>query len=63
MLVTSIFSFSHNVFYLSKNRFNFSISFILSSANPSNLDLSKILLFGKELNTLNSLVTTDDFGK
>ena len=35
MLVTSIFYFSHNVFYPSKK-------------NAFNLDQSKILLFGKE---------------
>ena len=38
MLVTSIFSFSHNVFYPSKNKvqFNFSVTCILSSANAFN---------------------------
>ena len=49
MLVTSIFSFSHSVFYLSPYNFNFSVSFILSSANAFNLGWSKILLFGKQL--------------
>ena len=43
MLVTSIFSFSHNVFYLSKNTFD------MLSANAFNLDKSGNLLFGKEL--------------
>ena len=38
MLVTSIFSFSHNVFYPSKTNFSFGVTFILSSANPFNLD-------------------------
>ena len=49
MLVTSIFSFSHNVFYPSKTNFNFSATFNLSSANAFNLDQSKNLSFGKEL--------------
>ena len=34
---------------LSKRNFYFSVTFILSSANPSNFDQSKILSFGKEL--------------
>ena len=33
-----------------KTHFNFLIIFILSSANAFNLDQSKILSFGKELN-------------
>ena len=49
MLVTSIFSFSHNVFYPSQNRFQFSFTFILSSANAFNLDQSENMLFGIEL--------------
>ena len=49
MLVTSIFSFSHNVSILSKTNFDFRITFILSSASASDLDKSEILLFGKEL--------------
>ena len=32
-----------------KTNFNFSVTFILSSADAFNLDQSKILLFGKEL--------------
>ena len=52
MLVTSIFSFSHNVFYRFETDFMFSVTFIVSSANAFILDLSKILLFGKELNKL-----------
>ena len=34
---------------LTKTNFNFSVTFILSSGNPLNLDQSKILSFGKEL--------------
>ena len=54
MLVTSIFSFSHNVLYsiLCKTNFNFLITFILSSANVFNLDQLKNLSLGKELNNL-----------
>ena len=52
MLVTSIFSFTHNVFYPLKTNFNFSVTFILSSANAFNLDLTKILSFGKELDVI-----------
>ena len=40
MLETSIFSFSHSVFYPSQNNFNFSIKFNLLSANAVNLDQS-----------------------
>ena len=55
MLVTSIFSFSHNVFYPSQQRFlpyqrernNLFSEFILSSAHAFNLDQSKILPFGR----------------
>ena len=49
ILVTRIFSFSHNVCYPSKKNFRFPVTFILSSANAFNLDLSKNLSFGKEL--------------
>ena len=51
MLVTSIFSFSHNVFFftLPNTNFDFGITIILSSANALNLVKTKILLFGKEL--------------
>ena len=49
MLVTSIFSFSQNVFYPSQNKFHFSVTFFFSSANAFNLDQSKILSFGKEI--------------
>ena len=50
MLVSSIFSFFHNVFCPSRNTFwyFFFITFILLSTNAFNLDQSKILPFGKE---------------
>ena len=48
MLVTSIFSFSHNVFHTSKKHFQY-LSHIKLSANAFKLDQSKILLFRKEL--------------
>ena len=32
-----------------KTNFNFSVTFVLSSANAFNLDKSKILSYGKEL--------------
>ena len=54
MLVTSIFSFSHIVFYPFyplRHKFQFWVTFILSSANAFNLDQSKTLLFDKELKT------------
>ena len=43
MLVISIFSFFHNVFYPSEKNFCFSVIFILTSANTFDLDPSKIL--------------------
>ena len=46
------FLLSHNVFYLSPKKFNFSVTFILLSANAFNLDQSKNLLFGKGLNLM-----------
>ena len=49
MLVSSIFSFSHNVSYHLKKNFCFLITLILSSANAFNLDQSKNLSFGKGL--------------
>ena len=56
MLVASIFSFSHSVFYYVKERNHQSSNlFNLSSANAFNLVKSKILLFGKELNQSNPL--------
>ena len=50
MLVTSIFFFSHSVFYSSNINFNFWVTMILSSANALNLVKAKILSFDEELN-------------
>ena len=50
MLVTIIFSFSHNVFYLSQNNFQY-FSHMNFVCNAFNLDKSKNLSFGKELPT------------
>ena len=50
MLVTTIFSFFHNVFYPPQTKFNCWATSILSSAYVLNLDHSKILWFGKKLN-------------
>ena len=47
MLVTSIFSFSHNIFYISKTEIIILATFILLSANAFNLVTSKILSFGR----------------
>ena len=52
MLVTSIFSFSHHVFYPSQTTFNFSGTIILLSANAFNLNLSKLVSFGELLITV-----------
>ena len=51
MLVTSIFFFSHNVFYPMKHNFNVLsyIEFNLSSSNAFNLGKPKILSSGKGL--------------
>ena len=49
MLVTSIFFYSHNVFYSSQHKFQSLSSSILSYATTLNLDWFKILLSGKEL--------------
>ena len=60
MLVSSIFSFTHDVFKiflttifstLSKTEIIILATFNLSSANVFSLDKSKILLFRKEFNT------------
>ena len=48
-LVTTFLLFLQCFFFLSKRKCNFCVSFLLSSANASNLDQSKILLFGKEV--------------
>ena len=50
MLVTSIFSFSHNVFYPFQNEFHFFSHIFFVVCKSFNLDQSKILSFGKELN-------------
>ena len=47
MLVTSIFSFSCNIFFPSKKNFSYWVTFILSSANAFNLVWSTILSFGR----------------
>ena len=52
MLVTNIFSISHNVSTLPNTNFSFWVTIILSSANAFNLVKAKILLFGKELTSL-----------
>ena len=44
--------FLHNVFYPSQDKFHFfSVIFILSSVNAFNLDQSRIMSFGKEINS------------
>ena len=49
MLVSSIFSSSHNIYYtVQKANFKFSVTFTLLSANAFNLDWPEILSFGKE---------------
>ena len=55
MLVTSIFSFSYNVFYSNTDRNNISATFNLLSANALNLVQSENLSFGKELSGLECL--------
>ena len=51
MLVTSIFSFSPTMFFTIPKRSSvFKLHLFLSSANALNLDKSKIVSFGKELN-------------
>ena len=49
MLVNRIFSFFRNVFNPSQKEFLFLIYIYFVVCHPLNLDLSKILLFGKEL--------------
>ena len=66
MLVTSIFSFSHHVFYPLQINFIYSAINILSSANAFNLDWSKILLLQSlcislTLNQNNKIMITDSF--
>ena len=55
MLVTSIFSFSHNVFRTAHNKCKF-FNHTLSAANALNLDQAKILLFGKGLNNKQTII-------
>ena len=45
----SFYLYSYNVFYDSQDRFKFSITFNLSSANAFDLEKPKILSFGNEL--------------
>ena len=52
MLVTSIFSFSQNVFCPFRDKFQFLSHIFLLPAKAFDLDRSKILSFGKELGTL-----------
>ena len=54
MLATSVFSFSHNVFYstLSKTEIIIYVTFILSSANAFNLDKAKFLWSENRLNPI-----------
>ena len=56
MLVTSIFSFSNNIFYPIRNNYHH-LSKRVSSANCLNMDKSEILSLGKGLNSLKSLPT------
>ena len=51
MLIVSIQSFSHNVFYSKKREIIILKAFNLTSANVFNFIQSKILLFGKQLNS------------
>ena len=46
---------------LPKTDFNFSVTFILLSANAFNLNQSEILSFGKEINSLQITVKCKDF--
>ena len=56
MLQTSIFSFFHDVFYLSQINLNISFTFILLSANAFNMDQSKTLSFGEDFTNLSDWV-------
>ena len=51
MLVTSIFSFFHNVFYPSKTNLNFSVTFILSYANTFNISQPVVCCLVKSYST------------
>ena len=54
---TSIFSFSHNVFYPIRERNHHFSNINLSSANAFNMDLSENLLGGKRLHILKFLIS------
>ena len=56
-LVSSIFSFSHKVFYPIRDINLHLKCFYLSSANAFSLVMSKILLFGKEFICLSSVLS------
>ena len=60
MLVTSIFSFSYNVFYPSQNKLQFlsNIDFVVCKINAFNLDQSTIFSFDKDLNLPDTSRTT-----
>ena len=64
MLVTSIFFFSHDIFYPSKTNFSFLVTIFLSAAVAFNLDQSRKLFLDNEL-TLNQIIAVgkDDFWK
>ena len=59
-MVTSIFSFSHNVFYPITDR---NLTFNLSSANALNLVQSKKLIFDKCLSLYHTMTTFNDLRK
>ena len=63
MLVTSIFFFSHNVFYPMNITLMFSVTFNLSSANAFNLGEPKILSSGKGLILYHTIPTFNDFNR
>ena len=57
MLLSNIFSFPHRFLPIQKKTQIMFLSYIfLSSANAINLDLSKILLFDKELQVMNGFI-------
>ena len=60
MLVTSIFSFSHSIFYSTKER-NYHLSNIYRLQNAFNLVMSKILSFGKGLTCSVKSTDTQNF--
>ena len=60
MLVTSIFSFSQNIFNPSKTEIFTLVTPFLSSAHASNLAESQILSFGKDLTLYHTILTFND---